>query len=1425
MKIQHPFPFLQFKMNPTLATILCAILIYLMPLMGYTQFKTTGIPFQGIAKDQSNQSVNKRPIYIDLSLYSASSNQMVLYNELHKQVTDEWGIFSIVIGNGIRNGGLHQKITEIDWSKGDHFLQIKIAIEPEAPIADWDYKAHFITMPAAPFGVVPYALFSLASNSTEGSDPFALLIKDTAQMLTPYFRKLDTMSIFNRIHERLKITDTLNLSNRIDARALLADKSTNMRLVSDYSDLKYPSVKAAKDYMDAALIAGAPDADINTKGILKLTGDLSGTANFPTIAVNSISTDKVLDGAITDAKIAFGINPSKVGLGNLTNHAQLYSLNGLTQQIQQFTAPGLTGTSPNWVSSGAGHQLNLPLASAVGVTAGLISKLDYDHFHSAYTNHWNTLTTLGDAGPSTLTGQNLNIPHYSLTGLSGNVNANSVFAGPISGGIGSAGFRSLVALDIPNNFANTSGNAATATKLIATKNINGVAFDGSTDITIQANTSNSISFTDNGLGMLAGGSFNGAVPKVISYNTIGAAPSMGASSITSVGSISSGTWAADIIGANYGGAGNVMGLLKANGAGIVSAAISGTDFVAPFGAQSARHFYAAPNLSNGNPVFRSILASDIPLLNQSTTGNAATASALQTNRLINGIGFDGTADITIQANTRNALTFNNEGTGVASGASFNGATANTISYNTIGAAPATGASSITQLGTITAGTWSATVIDQKHGGAGNINGVLKANGLGVVSQAIAGTDFQLPLSFSSPLVLNASTLSIPQANQLNSGYLSTTDWMSFNNKINTSLLGVQNGVATLDGSGKIPTSQIPAISFSSGYVVNNQNDMLGLSNAVVGSIAIRTDNSKNYVLSASDPTVLSNWLELLMPAAISAVNGLTSGSITLSTFHIGENTNLYFTDARARAAITVASPLTYSSASGLISLPAATTSTAGYLTNNDWNTFNNKLNVFGAQAAHTFFAGPSSGLDASPVFRTLQADDVPILNQSTTGNAATASKLLATKNINGVPFDGTSDITIAAAISNAIQFNASGTGANSPISFDGTTAKTISYNSIGAAPAIGSSAITNLGTIQSGVWEGTVIDANHGGAGIVNGLMKANGAGIVSAAVVGTDYLAPFTAQTSKYFYAAPNSTNGSPVFRAILSSDIPLLNQSTTGNAATSTALLNARTINGVPFDGTADITLSANSSNALTFNSSGTGAAVSSSFNGASPMTISYNSIGALPTTGAVTVTTLGTVNAGTWNANLITGQYGGTGVNNLNKTITIGGNINTAAAFTTIGANAIILNTTSPTNITLPTSGTLATLSGMEILANKSIVNATAITVTGDVTAKRYLSTSPAAITAASTTTLDLSIGNVITINLGTSVNTLNVTGAAIGTYLIKFVQDATGSREVSFPTGWKWAGGVIPNLTNTANKIDIVTLIYDGTNYYATIVQNF
>jgi len=85
-----------------------------------------------------------------------------------------------------------------------------------------------------------------------------------------------------------------------------------------------------------------------------------------------------------------------------------------------------------------------------------------------------------------------------------------------------------------------------------------------------------------------------------------------------------------------------------------------------------------------------------------------------------------------------------------------------------------------------------------------------------------------------------------------------------------------------------------------------------------------------------------------------------------------------------------------------------------------------------------------------------------------------------------------------------------------------------------------------------------------------------------------------------------------------------------------------------------------------------------------------------------GQTSITTLGTIGTGVWQGTVVGPTYGGTGVNNGSKTITLGG------SFTHTGAHTLGVTTTANTSVTLPTTGTLATLAGTETFTNKTLTS---------------------------------------------------------------------------------------------------------------------
>jgi len=88
------------------------------------------------------------------------------------------------------------------------------------------------------------------------------------------------------------------------------------------------------------------------------------------------------------------------------------------------------------------------------------------------------------------------------------------------------------------------------------------------------------------------------------------------------------------------------------------------------------------------------------------------------------------------------------------------------------------------------------------------------------------------------------------------------------------------------------------------------------------------------------------------------------------------------------------------------------------------------------------------------------------------------------------------------------------------------------------------------------------------------------------------------------------------------------------------------------------------------------------------------------------AITANT-GVITTGTWNGSVIAGQYGGTGVANTGKTITVSGNTVIGS-----GTDTVTFNTSGATSVTLPTSGTLCTTSTCALGTNLWQLNSNVI-----------------------------------------------------------------------------------------------------------------
>jgi hypothetical protein len=178
----------------------------------------------------------------------------------------------------------------------------------------------------------------------------------------------------------------------------------------------------------------------------------------------------------------------------------------------------------------------------------------------------------------------------------------------------------------------------------------------------------------------------------------------------------------------------------------------------------------------------------------------------------------------------------------------------------------------------------------------------------------------------------------------------------------------------------------------------------------------------------------------------------------------------------------------------------------------------------------------------------------PILAEGEVGVEIDTLKLKVgngTDNWNTLPYFGSAGTVTSVG---ALTLGTSGTDLSSTVA-NGTTTPVITLN-------VPTASASNRGVLSSADWT-TFNNKGNGTVTSVTGTSPVNSSGgatpAISLASGYGDTLNPYASKTANYVLASPDGSSGVPTFRAIVASDIPTLNQNTTGTAANITATSNS--------------------------------------------------------------------------------------------------------------------------------------------------------------------------------------------------------------------------------------------------------------------------
>ena len=487
-----------------------------------------GIQFQALATDANGHPAAGRVIYVKDAILAKTATGTIVYSETFKVTASSAGIFTIVLGKGTYASGV-TSIANIDWANGPFFLNLKIAVEPTVPTASWNVNNEYVDLGTSQFWSVPYALYA---GNVKGADG-KLNTSDTAAMLKPYFNEINlkaniesptfTGTVKGITKAMVGLANVDNTSDidkpistatqaALDLKANTADVTTSLALKANAADVTTALDLKVDKVTGKALSTNDYTTAEKTK-LAAITGTNTGDQDLSALAVSAdVNAGLALKANTADVNAALALKANaanvasslaaKADVVNVNNAIAAIntSLNTKADAVAVNNSVAALNTSLDTKENASNKSLNIATDGASDVKYPSVKSIKTyvdaqiagATIADADANTKGKIQLAGDLGGSAAAPTVLGL---ALKANTSDVNTSlSTKVDKVSGkdlstnDYTTAEKDKLAAITGTNtgDQVNITGNAGTATKLQNARTINGIAFDGSSDITLPA---------------------------------------------------------------------------------------------------------------------------------------------------------------------------------------------------------------------------------------------------------------------------------------------------------------------------------------------------------------------------------------------------------------------------------------------------------------------------------------------------------------------------------------------------------------------------------------------------------------------------------------------------------------------------------------------------------------------------------------------------------------------------------------------------------------------------------------------------------------------------------------------------------------------------------------------------------------------------